>query len=75
MVEGDSQLNFPSGEQPQTSCANVTISDDAVFENEETFCLTLESSDPDITVGPAGVTCIVISDNDSEMQRIFSACL
>ena len=65
-MEGDPQLNFPSGGESQMSCADVMISDDLVFENEETFCLTLESSDADVTVGPSGVTCIVISDNDSK---------
>ena len=75
MVEGEAQLDFPASGQSQMSCADVTISEDAVFEDEETFCLTLESSDPDITIGPAGDTCIVISDNDSKTEGIFFACL
>ena len=67
-LEGDSQLVFPSGGQSESSCANVTISDDGLFEGEETHCLTLQSSDPDITTGATSVTCIVIADDDSKLR-------
>lgn len=65
-VEGDSQLNFPSGRESQISCVTVTITSDDELEDEETFCLTLESSDSDITIGPTAVTCLVIEDGNSK---------
>ena len=61
----DSQLTFPPGVESQTRCIDVTIVSDGKLEDEETFCLTLVSSDPDVTAGPtAAVTCISTADND-----------
>ena len=62
----DPQLAFPPGVESQTSCTNVTIVSDGRLEDVETFCLTLVSSDPDVTVVPTAVTCIVITDVDSK---------
>ena len=61
-----SRLTFPPGVESQTSCTNVTIVSDGRLEDEETFCLTLVSSDPDVTVASSAVTCIVITDVDSK---------
>ena len=55
---------FPSGGESQSSCASVTITDDDLFEGEEMYCLTLESSDPDIIVGSTSFTCVLIADDD-----------
>ena len=60
------QLTFPSGVASQTRCTDVTIVSDGRLEDEETFCLTLVSSDPDVTAGSTAVTCIVITDTDSK---------
>ena len=61
------QLTFPPGVASQTRCTDVTIVSDGRLEDEETFCLTLVSSDPDVTAGPtAAVTCIVIADSNSK---------
>ena len=62
----DPQLTFPPGVESQTRCTNVTIVSDGRLEDEETFCLTLVSSDPDVTAGSTAVTCIVISDSNSK---------
>ena len=61
---------FPPGVESQTSCTNVTIVSDGRLEDEETFCLTLVSSDPDVTVGPTVVTCIVITDIDGNTYNL-----
>ena len=60
----DPQLTFPPGVASQTRCTDVTIVSDGRLEDEETFCLTLVSSDPDVTAGPTSVTCISTADND-----------
>ena len=62
----DLQLTFPPGVASQTSCTDVTIVSDGRLEDEETFCLTLVSSDPDVTAGSTAVTCIVIADSNSK---------
>ena len=70
-VQGNPQLLFTAG--GQSSCASVTIDGDGLFEGEEMYCLTLESSDPDITIGETGVTCIVIADQDCKFEK-HSVC-
>ena len=45
----------------------MAITDDDLFEGEEMYCLTLQSSDPDITTGSTPFTCIVITDGDSKL--------
>lgn len=66
-MEGDSRLDFPSGEPPQTSCVNLNITNDDIVDGSEVFCLTLESSDLDVIVsGSAGVTCITIVNVNSK---------
>ena len=47
-----------------TRCVNITILDDAALEGNQTFTLTLSTSDPDVVLGN-NVTVITIEDNDS----------
>ena len=58
-------LRFPPGEGPQEQCTDVTIVSDGLLEDEETYCVSLDSSDPDITIGMVSVTCITIQDVDT----------
>ena len=67
----DPQLTFPPGVASQTRCTDVTIVSDGTLEDEETFCLTLVSSDPDVTAGSTAVTCIVIADSTSKYQFTY----
>ena len=62
MVGGNS-IEFPPGGPSQSRCVIVMIRDDVLLEDEETFCLTLQSSDTDITITD-GVTCITVDDID-----------
>ena len=66
-LEGGAQLIFPSGGLSGSSCASVTITDDGLFEGGEMYCLTLQSSDPDIIVGSTSFTCVVIADNNRKL--------
>ena len=65
-MQGNSQLVFSPDEQSRNSCASVTIVIDNTFEGEETHCLTLQSSDPDVVVGAQSFTCILIMGEDSK---------
>lgn len=70
-VEGDSQLYFPSSGESQISCANLTITNEGLFENEEVFCLTLESSDLDVIINSTtAVTCITIQNINSKLYVV-----
>ena len=63
----DMQLTFPPTGGSQTICTNVTIASDDLLEDEETFCLTLSSFEPNVIIGlNAEVTCIVIEDANSK---------
>ena len=62
----NSQLTFLPTGGPQTRCSTVTIADRDGLEVTETFTLSLESSDEDVSIGPISVTQIIITDTDSE---------
>ena len=65
-------LVFPPAGINQTQCTAVTIVSDATLENEETFCLSITSSDSDVIVGASSMTtCIAIDDNDSELKPLI----
>ena len=49
-----------------TRCVNITILDDAALEGDQTFTLTLSTSDPDVLLGN-DKTLITIEDNDSAL--------
>ena len=51
-----------------TRCVNITILDDAALEGDQTFTLTLSTSDPDVVLGN-NVTLITIEDNDSVLMH------
>lgn len=53
--------------QPQQSqnCAQITITDDAIVEGQETFVLEVSSTDPAVDI-IAMRTSLTISDNDSK---------
>lgn len=66
------QLSFPASTiVPQTSCTDVTAIVDGRLENVETFPLTLESFDPDITTGITVVTLVIIEDISSESSSVI----
>ena len=58
-------LIFPPGVGPQEQCTDVTIVSDGLLESEETYCVSLDSSDPDVTIGMVSMTCITIQDVDT----------
>ena len=59
-----SDITFPSGSNDSTAgCVNINITDDAALEGNQTFTVTLTTSDPDVLLGN-NVTVITIEDND-----------
>ena len=47
------------------SCVNIPIDDDNFFEDMENFTVSLNSSDPDVTLVP-DTAVVTITDDDSE---------
>ena len=63
---------FPPAASSQAKCTAVTILGDAILEKEETFCLNLNSSDPNVLIGLSPVmSCIMIADNNSEFELLY----
>ena len=55
---------FPSGSNDSTPrCVNIDITDDAALEENQTFTVTLTTSDPDVLT-ENDMTDITIEDND-----------
>ena len=48
-----------------TACENVTISDDMVVEDKESFSVSASSSDP-VVISPISQANVSIMDNDGE---------
>ena len=63
----------PSGEL-QTVCTDVTAIDDDLLEDIETYCLTLNSVDPNVIIdSDSAVTCVIIDNVNSKWQIVGSA--
>ena len=57
----DQTLKFSSSD---SMCVDVAINDDSVFEDTETFQVTLSSSDNGVITEPLSVASIIVSDDD-----------
>ncbi len=71
----------PSGRRKRaalsTQCTNLTLLADAILEDDESFAVTLGSTDSGVTVDPAPLT-VTILDNDCEQCHhcsILYCCL
>lgn len=60
------QLTFPASGQSQILCSSVSIINDDRLEDEEVFCLTLNSPDLGVVAGTNAITCIVVEDISSK---------
>ena len=55
-------LTFPA-ESTDMQCADITITDDDVFEGDETFTVTIDVTTPGVMQGN-NMTTVTIVDND-----------
>ena len=66
----NSLLNFTSGSSNNaTKCQDITISDDIVIEDNQTFTVTLSTTDPDVLLGESLLTISII-DNDGQFIHV-----
>ena len=64
---GPSQLAFtPSLQQTQISCRTVTAISDDRLEEDEILVFTLQSSEPDVSIGLLSVTIVTIIDQTGQ---------
>ena len=63
------ELTFLQGVSQQ--CANISIFDDAILENDEFFSVSLTTTNQAVTLSPSSAT-ITIGDDDS---KSFSLCI
>ena len=45
-------------------CASISISDDAILENDESFSVQLTSTDPAVTLSPSASSATITIGND-----------
>lgn len=45
------------------NCVSVPISDDEVLESDETFSVSLNTSDPDAMLSPSSATITILNDD------------
>ena len=64
-----SDVTYPSGSTDGTpNCVNISITDDAALEGNQTFIVMLTTSDPDVLLGN-DLTITSISDDDGMLTR------
>ena len=63
------ELTFLQGTSQQ--CANISISDDAILENNEFFSVQLTTTDQAVTLSPSSAT-VTIGDDDSKLFLCIS---
>ena len=62
-------LTFLRGSADSTlECVSISITDDALLEGNQTFTVTLSTSDPDVLLGN-NVTVITIKDTEGESYK------
>ena len=57
--------------EPSTSsrqCLNITTLPDSILENDETFSVSLNTADSDISIDPRTATVLII-DNDCKLLK------
>ena len=63
-------LTFTAGSQAgSTACANISIINDDILEDDESFTVTLSSSDP-VNFDVSMSTCTIIEDADCELTML-----
>ena len=65
MALSSEPVMYGPGDTPGTamSCVNVTIIDEDIVENDETFDIMLSSSDPRVTLGTNQATATITNDD------------
>ena len=59
------ELVFPPGESGQEICHNLTLIDDAIYEETETYTLSLSSPDDDVNVASPTASFTITDEVDS----------
>ena len=71
----DSSVTFSSGESVNaTRTINVNITDDLIVEDDESFSVTITSSDP-VVFGISTAQFTIIEDNSDSMSREEEGCI
>ncbi len=70
-------LRYDATIDDQLLCVSFGIIDDFVSENNETFCVTLTSNEPDgsVIVNPSSATVTIIDDDGKKYCNYASHCI
>ena len=68
-----SSLEFPAeSDDGATQCIDVSIMEDTVFEGDETFTVTLSSTNPRVMLENDETTVTITDDEGQAVQRIVT---
>ena len=71
----DSSVTFSSGESVNaTRTININITDDLSVEDDESFSVTITSSDP-VVFGISTAQVTIVEDNSDSMSREEEGCI
>ena len=71
----DSSVTFSSGESVNaTRTISVSITDDLIVEDDESFSVTLTSSDP-VVFGISTAQVTIVEDSSDSMSREEEGCI
>ena len=68
------ELLFRPASTTQPQCADIQLVDDSVLENNETFLVTLSSSDSAILTNPDATTVTINNDDGNMLQYTLQHC-
>ena len=60
-------LTFTAGERGRELCHNVSVTDDDILEDTETFTITLSSTDEDILIQSSTALLAILDETDGKL--------
>ena len=67
-VNFSTSLTFTIGESGREICHNVSVTDDDVLEDTETYTITLSSSDEDIIIQSPTASLVIVDEADGKLN-------
>ena len=68
------ELLFQPASASQPQCVDIQLVDDSVLENNETFLVTLSSSDSAVLTNPNAATVTINNDDGKMLQYTLQHC-
>ena len=60
-------LTFTVGERGRGLCLNVSVTDDDILEDTETYTITLSSTDEDVLIQSSTALLVILDETDGKL--------